>query len=286
MAEFQESYFQDEVRDGFKIEGMMKRAWAAQIEVLEIIDDICRRYGLVYYADWGTLLGAVRHKGFIPWDDDIDICMPRPDYDKLIELSKSKLISEEYEVRAIELKNTKYPFTKIINKNIVVQSKSKEDKNLWIDVFPIDGISDDERKAKEQIKKITMCKQIEYLKNTKCFDIIKENKSKLNKVKKILLKPFAIILSQRIISKKMIKISKENDYLKTKRLGAYIWGYGEKEILDRSAFEKSIELKFENINISAPIGYHEYLSSIYGDYMKLPPKKKQIQHSIIAYKKI
>ena len=256
-----------------------------ELEILKKFIDFAKENNLTYFVCGGTLIGAVRHKGFIPWDDDIDICMPRPDYDKLIELSKNKLISKEYEVRAIELKNTKYPFAKIVNKNIVVQSKSKEDKNLWIDVFPIDGISDDERKAKEQIKKITMCKQIEYLKNTKCFDIIKENKSKLNKAKKILLKPFAMILSQRIISKKMIKISKENDYLKTKRLGAYIWGYGEKEILDRSVFEKRIELQFENINISAPIGYHEYLSSLYGDYMKLPPKEKQIQHSIIAYKK-
>ena len=80
MAEFQESYFQDEIREGFKIDGIMKRAWAAQIEVLEIIDHICRKYGLMYYADWGTLLGTVRHEGFIPWDDDIDIAMKRQDY--------------------------------------------------------------------------------------------------------------------------------------------------------------------------------------------------------------
>ena len=91
MAEFQESYFQDEIREGFKIDGIMKRAWAAQIEVLEIIDHICRKYGLMYYADWGTLLGTVRHEGFIPWDDDIDIAMKRQDYMRFIEIAKKEL---------------------------------------------------------------------------------------------------------------------------------------------------------------------------------------------------
>lgn len=73
-----------EVRCDFEISAMMKRAWAAQMEVLEVVDEICQRNGLQYFADWGTLLGAIRHQGFIPWDDDIDICMKRKDYNQLI----------------------------------------------------------------------------------------------------------------------------------------------------------------------------------------------------------
>ena len=70
---FQEEYFNEEEREGFLIESMMKRAWAAQIVVLREIDRICRRHGIQYFLDWGTLLGAARYKGFIPWDDDMDI---------------------------------------------------------------------------------------------------------------------------------------------------------------------------------------------------------------------
>ena len=77
---FKEDFFLKETRCGFEISEMMKRAWSAELEVLEIVVDICNRNKLQYFADWGTLLGAVRHQGFIPWDDDIDICLKREDY--------------------------------------------------------------------------------------------------------------------------------------------------------------------------------------------------------------
>ena len=81
---FEASYFQKEVRDGFTVSSMMKRCWAAQLEVLEDFDNFCKRTGIRYYLGFGTLLGAVRHKGFIPWDDDIDIWMLSSDIDKLV----------------------------------------------------------------------------------------------------------------------------------------------------------------------------------------------------------
>lgn len=88
---FVNEFFKREVRDGFEISEMMKRAWAAQMEVLQVVVDICERNGLQYFADWGTLLGAVRHQGFIPWDDDIDICLKREDYNRLIQILPQEL---------------------------------------------------------------------------------------------------------------------------------------------------------------------------------------------------
>lgn len=88
---FPKEFFQDEYRCDFLVPEMMKRAWATQIEVLLVIDEICKKHGLRYFADSGTLLGAVRHKGFIPWDDDIDINMLRSDYDKLISILPGEL---------------------------------------------------------------------------------------------------------------------------------------------------------------------------------------------------
>ena len=89
--EFPQNYFCAEVRDDFEIPAMMKRAWAAELEVLSVIADVCGRHHLQYFADYGTLLGAVRHKGFIPWDDDIDICMLREDYMELIRVLPDEL---------------------------------------------------------------------------------------------------------------------------------------------------------------------------------------------------
>lgn len=91
MIQFEESFFEEEVRDGFCIKRMMKRAWAAQMEVLMQIDEVCRRNGIRYFANWGTLLGAVRHGGFVPWDDDIDILMLREDYQRFCNVAVSQL---------------------------------------------------------------------------------------------------------------------------------------------------------------------------------------------------
>ena len=84
--EFSADYFKTEVRDGFEIPAMMKRAWAARMEVLHVVADVCNKNEIRYFADFGTLLGAVRHKGMIPWDDDIDICVVREEYNRLIEI--------------------------------------------------------------------------------------------------------------------------------------------------------------------------------------------------------
>jgi len=91
MIQYDESYFLPEVRDGYEIKGMMKRYWASCMECLEQIDKICTRHGIKYFAYYGTLLGAVRHKGFIPWDDDMDVAMLRSDYNAFIRHAKEEL---------------------------------------------------------------------------------------------------------------------------------------------------------------------------------------------------
>lgn len=88
---FHNSYFEDEVRDGFFVPSEIKRAWAAELEVLSEIDKICKKYKIQYFADWGTLLATVRHEGFIPWDDDLDIVMKREDYRRFMEIAQTEL---------------------------------------------------------------------------------------------------------------------------------------------------------------------------------------------------
>ena len=102
MLQFPEEYFEDEVRDGFYVTSDMKHAWAAQLEVLNDVDKACRENGIQYFAEWGTLLGAVRHHGFIPWDDDMDICMKRPDYNRFLQIA-DQIMPEGYKLSLIHI---------------------------------------------------------------------------------------------------------------------------------------------------------------------------------------
>ena len=109
------SYLEDEVKDGFYVDSMMKCCWAAQMNVLDKIDKICRKHGIQYHADWGTLLGTVRHGGFIPWDDDMDISMKRADYNKFTQIAEKEL-PEGYFFRNHKTdKECKEIFSRVVN---------------------------------------------------------------------------------------------------------------------------------------------------------------------------
>lgn len=153
--EFPSGYFKTEIRDEFEIDDMMKRAWAASIEVLEVIDSICEKYKLTWFADWGTLLGAVRHQGFIPWDDDIDIGMLRKDYMKLIEVLPQEL-PQGFAIAGMYASEKKFR-----NEFRVQQLRIIADEKYWslptymnrfhgfpcfrigIDIFPLDYFPED-----------------------------------------------------------------------------------------------------------------------------------------------
>ena len=145
---FDNDFFNTEVREGFEISSMMKRAWAAQMEVFQVVSDICNRNGIRYFADFGTLLGAVRHKGMIPWDDDIDVMLPRKDFDKMIEVIKRDY-SDKYSIANVEtMKNYPLMTTRIMMKGTTFIEEPlkniKCDLGIFLDVYPLDNISDDE----------------------------------------------------------------------------------------------------------------------------------------------
>ena len=149
MLQFEESWFCGEERDGFYIESMMKGAWAAQMEVLAQIEAICKRHGLRYFADWGTLLGAVRHQGYIPWDDDMDIALCREDYMKFVSLAREEL-PEGYQVLSLyTTEEWAEHFVRIVNGTAV--RFDEEHLHAWhgfpyvagVDIFPWDYLSRD-----------------------------------------------------------------------------------------------------------------------------------------------
>ena len=148
--EFEREFFYDEVQDGFYVPGIMKRAWAAQLEILSEIDQICKKWGISYFAGYGTLLGAVRHQGFIPWDDDIDIMMLREDYDKFRQAVKE--LPEDIYFVSIETNRDRCNFTSAVGTDAPILSLKKLEKfhqfpyPVSVDIFPVDELSDNPEK--------------------------------------------------------------------------------------------------------------------------------------------
>ena len=118
-------FFRDEIRNGFYIPTAVKQSWAAALDVLKVIDDICKRHDITYYADWGSFLGAVRHGGFVPWDDDLDICMKRDDYAKFREIADTEL-PENYCIHDYERQQDHWLFlARVVNNKHICFSVTK-----------------------------------------------------------------------------------------------------------------------------------------------------------------
>lgn len=153
---FSEKYFEDEVREGFYVPSMIKRAWAAELEVLAQIDRICTKYNIQYFAEWGTLLGAVRHNGFIPWDDDIDIGMKRADYERFLEVAQKEL-PEGYKINNCRNKHDFWLFlARVMNTGHICFDDEYLKRNhgfpyiAGVDIFLMDYVSRDEEKEKNR----------------------------------------------------------------------------------------------------------------------------------------
>ncbi|MDE7043472.1 MAG: LicD family protein, partial [Acetatifactor sp.] len=169
MLEFQDGFFDQEVRDGFYLDTTMKTLWAAELEVLQKVAEVCDRHGLKWYAAYGTLLGAIRHEGFVPWDDDMDIWVKRPDYNILMQVLPKEL-PEGYLVRS-PLTEEGYDqyHTCINNGNGISISKEWLDQyhgcpfTVGLDIFPLDYLPRDEKDRELQKNLLTMAGRIAQL---------------------------------------------------------------------------------------------------------------------------
>ena len=248
---------------------------AIQLDLLQKTADFCEKNNIRYFLCGGTLIGAIRHKGFIPWDDDIDISMPRPDYDRFISMFNQP---ENY-YQVIDMSNDKqygFPFAKVHDTRTFVNELqyAKDHFGVYIDIFPIDGVGED-----EQVFRILRWRKLLHTKKANYYERTLTKKI-INTLGKILLLPFSV----HDILKKMDKVARKYTYGSTPRAGIIINPYGTREIMDLHIFDKSIPKQFENGNYMVPEGYDAWLRSIYGDYMQLPPEdKRHSPHMSIAY---
>lgn len=250
-----------------------------QLNILNVVDEYCNKNDIKYFLAYGTLLGAIRHKGYIPWDDDIDIVMMRPDYDKFLKFFDE--YNERYEVKSFEKdKKFLYTFAKICdNTTILKEDKQIEcDLGVNIDLFPLDGIKDGDEILKRQRK----LRRILDLKTAPC-----PIKGKV--IKSILLyivKAILFFIPTKTIITHMIDKSKIFDYNNCDMVCDIVEGASNTPPLKKELFNEVTQTSFEGNLYNIPMGYDEWLKLTYGDYMQLPPKEEQVSpHSFEAYYK-
>lgn len=242
-----------------------------QLSILQDIADFCESNGITYFLAYGTLIGAIRHNGFIPWDDDIDIAMPRQDYEIFLKEYNRRKSS----IRVIHFSNDSdygVPFAKVYdNRTWLNEFKYRKDKyGVFVDVFPVDGV-----KGKWQVFVATKLDKLLHVKKANFVQ-----RSFFHNVGICIAKFFLLPFSMSSILKFSDKNAKKYPFGTTEEAGILLETYGESEVVDTTVFENTIFHEFEGKQYRIPIGYDRWLRSMYGDYMQLPPKEKQVNHHI------
>ena len=253
------------------------------LSMLEEIDSFCRDNNIPYYLTGGTLLGAVRHNGFIPWDDDIDIALKRKDYERLLQEFKSR----SGDVEILDYKNKKnfiWPAAKIVNnKTVLIESGIKKAAiGLYLDMFPLDNVPGDYEEAKAFVGKVARWKNALTLKYMQV-----SRKRKLIKNIVVVLAKTLYVIPDKVFLGRIESISRkyENDS-DCNYLCNLSGAWGVKEIVDKKDFEGIENHLFERKNFWIPSGYDDLLRSLYGDYMQLPPVEKRVStHTSKIYRK-
>ena len=291
--EFPREFFLDEVREGFFIPAMMKRAWAAELEILVEIDRICEKYKLRYFIDYGNLLGAIRHKGFIPWDDDIDIMMMRKDYEIFAEVANAEL-PKELVFRSPEDDSGNYElFSSVQHRAMLISTDAigKYHNYLYgagVDIFPYDYLAKDPNKEKQRediLKSLCILASFPSIEG--------ENHAVLQEEAKKIKKHYGIDLSHSSDYRKTVlnllndcftEFNQEGSTKIAYLLDLVLYKEQGKGIFEEQWYSEQSYLDFEFLALPVPKDYRKVISEKYDHYEQI--KKAGGAHDYPLYRKM
>lgn len=244
-----------------------------QMSILDFVATFCDNNGIQYWVDSGTLIGAIRHKGYIPWDDDIDIGMLREDYNKFSKMFNCN--NDRYKFVCLENTPGFYlPHGKVCDTSTVLYEPDEAGYKLSvnIDVFVYDNAPDSDSELKKMYDVRDRLRKIHTIQNLPVYDSGSLLKNCLKHIRKIFYKTFY----PKDCIERMILNAKKHSLSETTRVGNFT--ACTRMACNKRVFDSFIDVEFEGKKYKAPVGYDEWLTSFYGDYMALPPKEKQVSH--------
>lgn len=266
---------------------VLEKLHRVQLEILSDFIGVCQKYHLTYFVVYGTAIGAVRHSGFIPWDDDIDVGMLREDYNKFFEVFQDEL-GEKYNLLTPEI-DGRYActVTHIQRKGTKFVSEASQDLKceqcIFMDIFPFDYVAADQKAAVKQGRKANVLGKLLFLAGT-AYPVIplqgvKGAAARLGcKLIHTGLKIFRVTPEK--IYKKYVKdaTAYNNSSEKSEYVTSFEYAGSLKDRIKKNELFPMKEVQFENLRVNIPANNHEFLSKVYGDYMQIPPENERVNH--------
>lgn len=243
------------------------------------LHDFCVENNLRYFLCGGTLLGAIRHQDFIPWDDDIDVVMPRADYIRLIQLNETQ---KAFPLVTITNGSANIPHGKILDlKTEIIQKDYKLNNisHLWVDIFPMDGLPESNRSLAACYKTSLFLRKMLLATDSR----LGHGSNILKIVGKILALPFLSLIGGKRIALLMDWFCQRIDFESSKYVGGLCWGYGPQERMIKDDFLPGTTALFHGKEFFVPCCWDKYLTNLYGNYMQLPPLENRKCHEMIVY---
>lgn len=259
---------------------------AKLIGILKVFMSICEENNLHWYVGYGGCLGAIRHKGCIPWDDDIDVCLPRPDYDRFVEIAKKTDLGN-YELAVInETPEYFEHFVRLFDKNstILFDTWHTHVSGIFVDIFPLDGAADG--KIDKNHKRFLFWQKISRQSHYRF-----SKSRRLEVLKKGRYRRYVLIVLTSLFRKTLQKMSirmiektiRKYSYDESEYCTFYASVYDMRQVIPKKWMEETLWVPFEDVQIRIPKYYHEYLTHFYGDYMTPPPMEQRDDRHSFAF---
>lgn len=258
------------------------------LNILKKLDGICREQGLRYFLFYGTLIGAIRHKGFIPWDDDLDVAMPRPDFDRLVEycrrhreeLLPMRLMTVDDNPRYV------YPIARFSDTRYRVKYQGIRDYGLglFVDIYPLDGCGDTEEEARAWVQQ--PMRDVKFINCCAADRFTPSRRGWLHTPAKLAGFAWARLHGSAHYIHRIEAWARQKDYEKCRYVGCTVWDTKWNIVFLREDLEKTLYVPFEDAEFPIPAGYDRMLRHTYGDYMTPPPPEHRIgQHFYTVWPK-